>query len=72
MLVSQYRHKHELFPHIIITNRLSSCEVVSHTSFCYTPIDQIRLKWLFFPYFEESNVSITAFQTKVSPPRSTR
>ena len=33
MLASQYRHNHELFPHIIITNRLSSCEVVSHTSF---------------------------------------
>ncbi len=39
---SQYRHNHELFSHIIVTNHLSAYNVVSHTSFCYTPIDQIR------------------------------
>jgi len=72
MGTSQSRHIHEFLPHIMVTNRLSSCAVVSHTSFCYTPIDQTRLNWLFFPYFEEKYVSITAFQTKVSPPMSTR
>jgi hypothetical protein len=54
MLVSQIGHNHELFPHILVTKGPYSYDVVPHISFCDTPIDPNRLKWLDFLFLEDS------------------